>query len=188
MPAQPPAPPATVPLFEPLALRGLLLRNRIVVSPMCQYSAEDGFANDWHLVHAGKFAQGGAGAVILEATAVLADGRITHGDLGLWQDEQIAGLARVTAFIREQGAAAGVQLGHAGRKSSMARPWEGNGPLTAELLADGRIPWPTIAPSALPIGAGWATPRAMSSEDMDRVRQAFEAATRRAVAAGFDLV
>lgn len=174
-------------LFSPLQLRGITVRNRVVISPMCQYSAEDGFANDWHLVHAGKFAQGGAGIVFLEATAVLDDGRITHGDLGLWRDEQVPGLSRIAAFLRGQGAVPAIQLGHAGRKSSMSRPWEGNGPLTPELIAAGSTPWQTIAPSAQPIGPGWMTPRAMEEADFDRVRAAFAAAARRAVAAGFDI-
>lgn len=176
------------PLFTPLQLRDVRLRNRIVVSPMCQYSAVDGVAGDWHLVNAGKFAQGGAAAVILEATAVLGEGRITHGDLGLWQDAQIEPLARIARFVRSQGAAPGIQLGHAGRKGSMARPWEGNGPLTPALLADGRVPWSTVAPSALPIGDGWQVPKAMTADDIETVRAAFEAAARRADAAGFDIV
>jgi 2,4-dienoyl-CoA reductase-like NADH-dependent reductase (Old Yellow Enzyme family) len=180
--------PGGATLFSRFALRGLDIRNRIVISPMCQYSAHDGFADDWHLVHAGKFAQGGAGIVFLEATAVLADGRITHGDLGLWKDEQIPGLARIAAFVRGQGATPGIQLGHAGRKSSMSRPWEGNGPLTPALIAAGSTPWQTIAPSAEPIGPGWMTPRAMDDDDFDRVRSAFAAAAQRAVTAGFDVV
>jgi len=174
-------------LFSPLQLRGLTIRNRVVISPMCQYSADDGFASDWHFVHAGKFAQGGAGIVFLEATAVLPDGRITHGDLGLWRDEQIPALARIAEFVRGQGAVPAIQLGHAGRKSSMSRPWEGNGPLTPELIAAGSIPWETIAPSALPIGPGWMTPRAMQEADFERLRAAFGAAARRAVTAGFDI-
>ncbi len=175
-------------LFSPLNLRSLTVRNRVVISPMCQYSAEDGFANDWHLVHAGKFAQGGAGIVFLEATAVLAEGRITHGDLGLWKDEQIPGLARIAAFVRSQGAVPAIQIGHAGRKGSMSRPWEGNGPLTPELIAAGSKPWQTVAPSAEQIGPGWMTPRAMEEGDLEQVRQAFAATARRAVAAGYDIV
>jgi len=182
--SQPPQPSL---LFSPLQLRGITVRNRVVISPMCQYSADDGFANDWHLVHAGKFAQGGAGIVFLEATAVLAEGRITHGDLGLWRDEQVPALSRIVDFVRSQGAAPAIQLGHAGRKSSMSRPWEGNGPLTPELVAAGSIPWETIAPSAEPIGPGWMTPRAMEEADFKRVRDAFGAAARRAVGAGFDI-
>ena len=120
-------------LLEPYTLRGLTLRNRIVVSPMCQYSAEDGLANDWHLVHLGSRAVGGAGLVIFEATAVTADGRITPEDLGLWKDEQISGLQRITRFIEAQGAFAGIQLAHAGRKASTWRPWLGkHGSVTLE--------------------------------------------------------
>lgn len=174
-------------LFTPLQLRGISTRNRIVISPMCQYSAQDGFANDWHLVHAGKFAQGGAGIVFLEATAVLADGRITHGDLGLWDDVQIPALSRIADFVRGQGAVPAIQLAHAGRKSAMARPWEGNGPLTPALVAAGSVPWQTIAPSAQAIGPGWMTPRPMDDADLERVRAAFQAAARRAVAADFDI-
>jgi 2,4-dienoyl-CoA reductase-like NADH-dependent reductase (Old Yellow Enzyme family) len=174
-------------LFTPSKLRGITSRNRIVISPMCQYSAVDGHAEDWHLVHAGKFAQGGAGIVFLEATAVTADGRITHGDLGIWDDAHVPMLARIAAFVRGQGAVPAIQLGHAGRKGSMARPWEGNGPLTPELVAAGSVPWPTMAPSAKPIGPGWATPRAMEAADLEAVRRAFDAAAQRALEAGFDI-
>src|SRR5512143_2176806 len=119
-------------LFTPLRLRGVTLKNRIAVSPMCQYSSEDGFANDWHLVHLGARAIGGAGLVILEATAVEAIGRITPQDLGLWKDEHIAQLARIARFIHEQGAVAGIQLAHAGRKGSTTRPWEGDKPIAPD--------------------------------------------------------
>src|SRR5690349_13918722 len=114
---------ATPLLFQPVALRGVQARNRIVLSPMCQYSALEGRVGDWHLVHLGKFAQGGAGIVFVEATAVEARGRITHGDVGIWSDDHIPGLARIAAFLREQGAVPAIQLAHAGRKASMARPW-----------------------------------------------------------------
>lgn len=186
-PAASAGPAESASLFSPLQLRSVRTRNRIVVSPMCQYSAQDGYANDWHLVNAGKFAQGGAGIVFLEATAVLADGRITHGDLGLWDDAHISGLARIAEFVRGQGAVPAIQLGHAGRKSSMARPWDGNGPLTPALIAAGSVPWQTIAPSAEPIGPGWMTPRPMDDADMERVRSAFDATARRALSAGFDI-
>ena len=157
-------------LFQPLELRGVRLRNRIVISPMCQYSAQDGMVTDWHLVHLGKFAQGGAGAVFLEATAVEKRGRITHGDTGIWDDAHIPGLRRIAAFLKEQGAAPAIQLAHAGRKASMARPWYGNGPLThADLIAIGREAlydptWPLHAAAALgadpeferwPVQYGW---------------------------------
>ena len=124
-------------LFTPITLRGVTAPNRIVISPMCQYSATDGLADDWHVVHLGKFAQGGAGIVMTEATAVTAEGRITHGDLGLWHDGQIAPLARIAAFIRAQGSVPAIQLAHAGRKGSMQRPWFGNAALTAEDHARG---------------------------------------------------
>ncbi|HEV8111111.1 MAG TPA: hypothetical protein VGP97_26670 [Burkholderiales bacterium] len=117
-------------LFQPIELRGVRLRNRVVISPMCQYSAQDGHVIDWHMVHLGKFAQGGAGAVFVEATAVERRGRITHGDTGIWEDGHIADLKRITEFVKSQGAVPGLQLAHAGRKASMARPWYGNGPLT----------------------------------------------------------
>src|ERR1700677_2127609 len=112
-------------LFSPVQLAGVTFPNRVFVSPMCQYSSEDGFSNDWHLVHLGSRAVGGAGLVLTEATAVLAEGRITPNDLGIWKDEHIAPLARIADFIHAQGAHAGIQLAHAGRKSSMKRPWEG---------------------------------------------------------------
>src|SRR5512134_3757450 len=138
-------------LFEPIELRQIRARNRVVVSPMCQYSALDGLVNDWHLVHLGKFAQGGAGIVFVEATAVEARGRITHGDVGLWSDAQIPGLARIAAFVRAQGAVPAIQLAHAGRKASMARPWYGNGPLTGDDAARGDGPWATVGPTAAPV-------------------------------------
>src|ERR1041384_132150 len=122
-------------LFEPIELRGVRLRNRVVISPMCQYSAQDGHVTDWHMVHLGKFAQGGAGAVFMEATAVERRGRITHGDTGIWDDSHIAGLQRICSFVKSQGAVPALQLAHAGRKASMARPWYGNGPLTQAALA-----------------------------------------------------
>ncbi len=177
--------PATSQLFTPFALSGIELRNRIVVSPMCQYSAVDGLVNDWHLVNYGKFAQGGAGAVFVEATAVEARGRITHGDLGLWDDAQVPGLARVADFIRAQGSVPAIQLGHAGRKASMQRPWFGNGPLGAADFDRGDRPWPTVAASALGVDDHWQTPAAMTVADLGAVRDAFVAAARRADQAGF---
>ena len=119
-------------LFAPLPLREVTLKNRIAVSPMCQYSAQDGMATDWHLVHYGALALGGAGLLVAEATAVAPEGRISPQDLGLWKDEQVEPMARVVRFIREQGAAAGIQLAHAGRKASLARPWEGGAPIGPE--------------------------------------------------------
>ena len=138
-------------LFTPMELGGVSFRNRIGVSPMCQYSATDGCANDWHLVHLGARAAGGAGLVLVEATAVLPEGRISPQDLGLWDDRQIAPLARVAAFIRSQGAVPGIQLAHAGRKASVARPWDGGG-----RLLPGGGGWPVVSASPLPFGAGRA--------------------------------
>ena len=175
-------------LFDPIVLRGVTARNRIVVSPMCQYSAQDGHVTDWHLVHLGKFAQGGAGMVFVEATAVEARGRITHGDTGIWDDEHIAGLRRIADFVRSQGAVPALQLAHAGRKASMARPWYGNGPLTAEDHARGDKPWSTVAPTATPVDEGWIAPRAFQRGDFQTVLAAFRSAVRRAVAAGFDIL
>jgi 2,4-dienoyl-CoA reductase-like NADH-dependent reductase (Old Yellow Enzyme family) len=175
-------------LFDGLKIRDVSLRNRIVVSPMCQYSAIDGHVSDWHLVHLGKFAQGGAGAVFLEATAVEKRGRITHGDTGIWDDAHIPGLQRISRFIKSQGAVPAIQLAHAGRKASMARPWYGNGPLTAEDLARGDKPWSTVAATGQPIGEEWITPRAMREGDMQTVVSAFREATRRATAAGFEMI
>jgi 2,4-dienoyl-CoA reductase-like NADH-dependent reductase (Old Yellow Enzyme family) len=174
-------------LFEPIRLRDVTARNRLVVSPMCQYSAVDGHVTDWHLVHLGKFAQGGAGIVMMEATAVEKRGRITHGDTGIWDDAQIAGLQRITAFIRSQNAVPAIQLAHAGRKASMARPWFGNGPLTQADLDRGDKPWSTVAPSEKSLGEGWLAPRAFRQGDFEVVLAAFRNAARRAHAAGFDI-
>lgn len=179
--------PALSPLFEPLQIRGLNIPNRLVISPMCQYSAGDGLANDWHLVHLGKFAQGGAGIVFTEAAAVQRRGRITHGDLGIWSDAHAQALAGITGFIRSMGSTSAIQLAHAGRKASMQRPWHGNGPLNEEDRARGEEPWKVIAPSAIPLGEGWLQPAEMSSGDIARVVEDFAAAARRSNQAGFDI-
>lgn len=173
-------------LFSPIQLREVVLRNRIVISPMCQYQSEEGLANDWHMVHLGKFAQGGAGLVLSEATAVTRDGRITHGDLGIWCDEQIPRLAQICDFISKQGAVPGIQLSHAGRKGSAQRPWHGNGPLGREdLEVRGERPWPVNAPSAVPVDTHWPAPHAMTHSELEQLASAWEAATRRALRAGF---
>jgi anthraniloyl-CoA monooxygenase len=174
------APP---PLFAPLELRSLRLENRIVVSPMCQYSAVDGTVGDWHLVHLGSRALGGAGLVMTEMTDVTADGRITLGCAGMYTDAHELAWKRVVDFVHAHGGAKiGLQLAHAGRKGSCNLPWEGDDP-----LRDARA-WGTLAPSAVPFAPGWPTPRAMTRADMQHVREAFVAATRRAARAGFDLV
>lgn len=170
-------------LFEPLRIRDVTFRNRIGVSPMCQYSSRDGFADDWHLVHLGSRAVGGAGLVFTEATAVEARGRISPEDLGLWKDDHVPALQRITRFIRGQGAAAGVQLAHAGRKASTARPWEGAHPL------DPPRGWsPIVGPSAVPFDDGYQTPAPLSSADIATVIDAFGAAALRALHAEFDVI
>jgi 2,4-dienoyl-CoA reductase-like NADH-dependent reductase (Old Yellow Enzyme family) len=175
-------------LFDALAIRDVRIRNRIVVSPMCQYSAKDGHVTDWHLVHLGKFAQGGAGVVFVEATAVEKRGRITHGDTGIWDDAHIEGLRRIASFVKSQGAVPGMQLAHAGRKSSMARPWYGNGPLTQADLDRGDKPWKIVAPCDSPIGEEWIKPRGFEQGDFQVVLEAYRQATRRAHAAGFEIL
>lgn len=175
-------------LFEPLTLRGVTLRNRIVVSPMCQYSAIEGAPQDWHFAHLGRFAIGGAGAVFVEATGVLPEGRISHGDVGLWNDEQQAALARIAAFLRSQGATPGIQLSHAGRKASSQRPWQGRKAVTRENALPGEPPWTTVAPSAIAFDHDWPIPEALDEAGMARIRDAFVASARRALAAGFEIV
>ncbi len=173
-------------LFEPLRLRGIDVRNRLWVPPMCQYAvtARDGIATPWHLVHLGSFARGGAGAVIAEATAVVPEGRISPEDLGLWNDAQRDALRPVVDFLHGQGAAAGIQLAHAGRKGSTFRPY-GTDRAGSVPVEDGG--WPTVAPSPVAFD-GLATPRELDREGIHEVVSAFAAATRRAVDAGFDLV
>lgn len=175
-------------LYEKTRLRDLDLRNRIVIPPMCQYSAEEGAPGDYHLVHYGRLALGGAGLVIVEATAVVAEGRITHGDLGLWNDAQEEGFARVARFIKSTGAAAGVQLAHAGRKASTQKPWDGAAPLSAADAARGEAPWPASAPSAIAMDQGWPTPNALTAEGLAQVKAAFVAAAQRADRAGYDVI
>jgi 2,4-dienoyl-CoA reductase-like NADH-dependent reductase (Old Yellow Enzyme family) len=175
-------------LLSPFTVRGLTLKNRVVISPMCQYSAIDGVVTDWHLAHLGRFALGGAGLVFVEATGVEARGRISPGDTGLWNDEQARALARIAEFLKANGAAAGIQLAHAGRKGSTRRPWHGGGELTAEDAAKGEPAWETLAPSALPFADNYPIPKAMGAADIGEVIVAFREAARRADAAGFDVV
>lgn len=173
------APP---PLFAPLQVRSLTLKNRVVVSPMCQYSATDGVIDDWHLVHLGSRAVGGAGLVITEMTDVSPQGRISLGCAGLWSDTQLTAWKRVVDFVHHHSTAKiGIQLAHAGRKASRQRPWEGDGPLGPEA-------WPIVGPSALPFAAGYQTPRAMSEADLREVTRQFVEAATRARACGFDLI
>lgn len=173
----------TQPLFSPFQLRSVSFSNRIGVSPMCQYSSEDGFASDWHLVHLGCRAQGGAGLVIFEASAVTPEGRITPDDLGIWKDAHIPMLQRIVCFLHAQGARAGIQLAHAGRKASTVSPFLGHG---AVLPADGG--WAPVAPSAISFSPDCAMPRALDRAGIGAVIEAFRQGARRAARAGFDLV
>jgi 2,4-dienoyl-CoA reductase-like NADH-dependent reductase (Old Yellow Enzyme family) len=171
-------------LFSPITLAGVTFPNRIVISPMCQYSAVDGSANDWHLIHLGHLSLSGAALLVLEATGVTAQGRITPGCLGLYSDDNERALASVLDACRRRGnTALGIQLGHAGRKASAEPPWIGGKALKPE---DGA--WPTVAPSALPFAEGWHVPRAFTSEEMNQLRRDFVAAARRAARLGFDLL
>ncbi|GHF57257.1 2,4-dienoyl-CoA reductase-like NADH-dependent reductase (Old Yellow Enzyme family) [Deinococcus metalli] len=170
-------------LFQPLRLAGVTLPNRVVVSPMCMYSAQGGYANDFHLVHLGQFALSGAGLVFTEATAVSPEGRISPEDLGLWDDQQIAPLGRITDFIHAQGGRVGIQLAHAGRKASTYAPWRGRGAVPTE-----RGGWEVIGPDGAAFDPTYPTPVAMTAEDIARVTADFVAATRRAEIAGFDTV
>lgn len=171
-------------LFEPITLRGVTLRNRIAISPMCQYSSEDGFANGWHFAHLAARAVGGAGLVFTEATAVTPEGRITPADLGIYYDAHVEKLQEIVHFIKEHGAVAGIQLAHAGFKASTARPWDGGGPLTPE---EGG--WrPVLAPSELPFREGWIVPHAVTRDEIAGLVRAFATAARRAVDAGFQVI
>ncbi|MBD2073806.1 NADH:flavin oxidoreductase/NADH oxidase [Phormidium sp. FACHB-592] len=170
-------------LFEPYKQRSVTFRNRIAVSPMCQYSSQDGFANDWHLIHLVSRAVGGAALVMTEAAAVEPQGRITPQDLGIWQDAHIEMLARIVELIHCQGAIAGIQLAHAGRKASTARPWDGRA-----VLEESQGGWTTVAPSAVPFKPESPVPKVLSIEDIQRLTESFVNAARRALEAGFKLV
>jgi 2,4-dienoyl-CoA reductase-like NADH-dependent reductase (Old Yellow Enzyme family) len=171
------------PLFSPFSLRSVTFANRIGVSPMCQYSARDGFASDWHMVHLGARAQGGPGLVMLEASAVVPEGRITPDDLGIYKDEHLPGLTRIVEFLHAQGVRAGAQLAHAGRKASMASPFVGD-----HLVPPEQGGWKPVAPSAIPFAPHYAMPQALTQAGIDAIVGAFEQAARRAAAAGFDIV
>jgi 2,4-dienoyl-CoA reductase-like NADH-dependent reductase (Old Yellow Enzyme family) len=170
-------------LFDPFSLRSLTFPNRIVVSPMCQYSCDDGFATDWHLVHLGSRGVGGAGLVFTEAAAVTADGRISPRDLGIWDDAHVEGLARITRFVREQGSVAGIQLAHAGRKASTSPPWEGIKGIPAD-----RGGWTPVAPTGAPFSSTAAVPRALAIDEIPGIVDAFRRAAVRGLHAGFQVV
>ncbi|HWY30112.1 MAG TPA: hypothetical protein VNX46_05125, partial [Candidatus Acidoferrum sp.] len=169
-------------LFQPLTIKSITLRNRIGVSPMCEYSSDEGVANEWHLVHLGSRAVGGAGLVIAEATAVSPEGRITPGDAGIWSEKHIEPIARINRFLKQHGAVPGIQIAHAGRKASASRPWEGG-----DHLADNQGGWPTVAPSALPFGGSLSkVPAALTEAQIRQVQSDFVAAAKRALAAGVE--
>jgi 2,4-dienoyl-CoA reductase-like NADH-dependent reductase (Old Yellow Enzyme family) len=170
-------------LFSPLTIKNITLKNRIVMSPMCQYSSTDGFAGDWHMTHYGTRATGGTGLIIVEATAVSPEGRITPGDLGLWKEEHIAGLSSIVSFMHSMGSVAAIQLAHAGRKASCAVPWNGGKQLD---VTNGG--WQTIAPSAIPFISEDRTPVALDKEGIKKLITAFRAAAARALVAGFDII
>lgn len=181
--------PATLPrLFQPLHLRGVTVRNRIMLSPMAQYCAKDGAITDWHFAHFAKFAMGGTGLVFTEATKVERRGLGTVGDMGLWKDEQIEPLRHLTSFLKQYGATPAIQLNHAGRKAGTLRPWEGFGPPDRSVPIEGEEHWQVVAPSALPAFDGWPIPDALSDEGLAEVRDAFAAAARRAATAGFEVL
>ena len=180
----------SVKLFEPLTIRGCTLPNRIVVSPLCQYSAVDGFAQPWHFAHLSAFARGKAGLVFTEATAVEDRGRITPRCLGIWNDAQAEALRPTIEFIESMGCVAGMQLAHAGRKASTRVPFveKGGSPLTEEDAARGETPWQAVAPSALAVTDGWPLPRELDADDLAEIKAAFVAATRRAFAIGIKVI
>jgi 2,4-dienoyl-CoA reductase-like NADH-dependent reductase (Old Yellow Enzyme family) len=167
-------------LFDPLAIREVKFVNRVFVSPMCQYSSHDGYANDWHFVHLGSRAVGGAGLVLTEATAVLPGGRISPQDLGIWADEHVEMLSRIVSFIHKQGSVAGMQLAHAGRKASTHRPWEGPG-----AISESEGGWKVVGPSAVQFADNYPMPHALTNDGIQEVISAFAAAARRACQAGF---
>jgi 2,4-dienoyl-CoA reductase-like NADH-dependent reductase (Old Yellow Enzyme family) len=168
-------------LFSPLHIREVTLRNRVVVSPMCEYSSEDGFANDWHVVHLGSRAVGGAGLVLTEAIAVTPEGRISPQDLGIWKDAHVEGLARIARFCAQHGAAFGTQLAHAGRKGSTKRPWDGGGAAAAG-------GWTPVGPSAIPFDATYPVPRALDAAGIDAIVRAFADGARRTLDAGGSVI
>ncbi|WP_207492384.1 NADPH dehydrogenase NamA [Aridibaculum aurantiacum] len=173
----------TAKLFQPITFRNITLKNRIVVSPMCQYSSADGYANDWHLVHLGSRAVGGAGLIICEASAVTPEGRITPDDLGIWKDDHIPMLQRITSFIHEHGSVAGIQLAHAGRKASTTSPWKGHKTLLPE---EGG--WQTLAPSPIPFNEGDPAPKEMTKADIMQCVHDFKTAALRSIQAGFKVI
>lgn len=175
-------------LFTPIAIRGVTVHNRIMLSPMNQHRARDGYADDTLLVHLGKFALGGFGLIMTEATAIERDGRVAHGDLGIWSDDHIPGLRRVCDFVRSVGGTPGIQLAHSGRKGASQRPWEGFGALTEEDAGRGEPPWPLVSPTREPLGPGHPVPEQLSQEGIDGVLRSYANAAGRSDAAGFEVI
>ncbi|MGB3867216.1 MAG: NADH:flavin oxidoreductase/NADH oxidase [Xanthobacteraceae bacterium] len=175
-------------LFTPMTVRGVTVRNRVMLSPMNQHRAHDGYADDGLLVHLGKFALGGFGVIMTEATAIEPRGRVAPGDLGIWSDDHVAGLRRVCDYVKGAGGTPGVQLAHSGRKGASQRPWQGFGPLNDEDAKRGEPPWPLVSPTREALGAGHVVPEQLSLEGIDGVLQSYATAAARADAAGFDLI
>ncbi len=175
-------------LFNPISLRDITLKNRVVIAPMATYSAVDGIAQDFHFAHWGRLVLGGAGCVFVEATAVTDQGRITNGDLGIWSDAHVAPLKRITDFMKAQNVVPTIQLAHAGRKGSMQRPWHGNGALTAEDFARGEKKWDTVAPTAEPMAKGHIVPHPLSIAELGTLKNDWVSAAKRSVSAGFDVL
>jgi 2,4-dienoyl-CoA reductase-like NADH-dependent reductase (Old Yellow Enzyme family) len=175
-------------LFEPFEVRGLTLKNRAAVSPMCQYSAVDGMLNDWHRIHLSQFAMGGSGLVFVEATAVEKRGRSPWGDSGLWSDDHMAPMSSVVDSVKARGSAIGIQLAHAGRKASISRPWEGDCPLSSREIAKGEVPWDTVGASPVPFDEGWIVPHELSISEIADMVRCWAAAAKRAVDVGFDCI
>jgi 2,4-dienoyl-CoA reductase-like NADH-dependent reductase (Old Yellow Enzyme family) len=175
-------------LLAPFALRGRVLKNRMVISPMCQHSAVDGFVQDWHVVHYGKFALGGAALVLTESTAVTSDSRVGFADLGIWDDAHVPGLRRLTEFAHQNGALFGIQLAHAGRKAFSEPLWEGGRPLTVEALQESGLEWRRVGPSAIAASPEWSEPEALSVDEIHEIQDAFVQAARRADEANADVI
>ncbi len=175
-------------LYSTITVKQVTLSNRVVIAPMCQYSARDGIFADWHFANYSKYALGRPGAIILEASAVQEIGRITHGDLGIWSDAHADAMRGIVGFIKGQGVVPGIQIGHAGRKASIQRPWHGNGALNETDAARGEEPWQVIGPSPLPAGKGWLVPKEMTLADISKVTRDFVAAAKRADDIGMEIL
>jgi 2,4-dienoyl-CoA reductase-like NADH-dependent reductase (Old Yellow Enzyme family) len=175
-------------LFSPLSIRGVTLKNRIVLAPLCQFSSTNGYAGDWHLVHLGKFALGGFGTVMTEAAAIEPRGRISLGDIGIWSDDFIPGLKRISSFIRSQNAVPAMQIAHAGRKGGRRRPWHGDGPLTSEDAVRGEGPYGLVGPTAEAIGEKYVVPKELTQTEITEIVSRYGEAAARAEAAGYDLL